>query len=228
MIARIPQSLAGRLRYGVAALLVALAMTASGCQQIVLLGYLLGGPPSIEPDFDRETGKHLDNPDFSIAVICYAPTEMKLNHPKVDMEVASTVAFRLRQNRIPVMSPDKVHAWLDQNRDWDNAEEVGAALEATHVIEIELAEFDLYERNSTHLYRGRTEAYINVYEMDKSGSGERIYSKELEFAFPTEAPRFAHDQPLTNFKMEYLSRLSEKIGFLFYERFSGDLIPWAM
>jgi hypothetical protein len=27
--------------------------------------------------------------------------------------------------------------------------------------------------------------------------------------------------------MEYLSRLSEKIGFLFYPRYSGDLIPWA-
>jgi hypothetical protein len=33
--------------------------------------------------------------------------------------------------------------------------------------------------------------------------------------------------PLTTFKVEYLSRLSEKIGFLFYERFSGHLIPWA-
>jgi hypothetical protein len=202
-------------------------LTASGCAQFTLLGYLLGGPPSIEPDFDKETGKGLDNPEYNVAVICFAPTELKLLHPKVDLEVASTVAFRLRQNEIPVISPDTVHAWLDQNRDWDHPEEVGAALKATHVIEIELAEFDLYEENSTNLYRGRTEAYISVYELDESGTGERLYSKELDFMFPTEAPRFAQDQPLTNFKMEYLSRLSEKIGFLFYERYSGDLMPWA-
>jgi hypothetical protein len=202
-------------------------LTASGCAQFTLLGYLLGGPPSIEPDFDKETGKGLDNPEYNIAVICFAPTEMMLDHPKVDMEVASTVAYRLRQNEIPAMVPDKVHAWLDQHRDWDHAEEVGAALKATHVIEIELAEFDLFEENSTQLYRGRTEAYINVYEMDESGAGERIYSKELDFMFPTEVPRSSYDQPLTNFKMEYLSRLSEKIGYLFYERYSGDLIPWA-
>jgi hypothetical protein len=66
-----------------------------------------------------------------------------------------------------------------------------------------------------------------VYELDESDTGERIYSKELNFVFPTEAPRFANDQPLTTFKAEYLSRLAEKIGFHFFERYTGDLIPWA-
>lgn len=216
-----------RRRCGVVAVLLALFMTASGCQQFVLLGYMLGGPPSIEPDFDRETGKGLDNEDYKIAVICFAPNDMKLSHPKVDLEVASIVSFQLQRNGIPVISPDRVHAWLDQNRDWDHPEEVGAALNATHVIEIELADFDLYEQNSTHLLRGRTEAYINVYELDELDRGDRIYTKELNFVFPTEAPRFANDQPLTTFKQEYLSRLAEKIGFLFYPRYTGDLIPWA-
>lgn len=208
-------------------LTAALSLTASGCNQVVLLGYMLGGPPSIEPDFDRETGKGLDNPDYRVAVICFAPTSMKLSHPKVDSEVAQYVALRLRQHDIPIISPDLVDAWLDQNQDWDHPEQVGEALNATHVIEIELADFDLYEQNSTHLYRGRTEAYINVYELNDAGIGDRTYSKEFQFMFPTEAPRFAHDQPLLSFKMEYLSRLSEKIGFLFYERYTGDLIPWA-
>lgn len=201
--------------------------TASGCAQFTLLGYLLGGPPSIEPDFDKETGESLDRPEYRIAVICFAPTDMKLHHPKVDLEVASTVAYRLLQNEIPAINPDLVHAWLDQHRDWDSAEEVGEALKATHVIEIELADFSLFEQNSTQLYRGRTEAYINVYKMDESGGGHRMYSKELEFVFPTEVPRSTYDQPLTNFKMEYLSNLSQKIGYLFFPRYSGDLIPWA-
>ena len=63
------------------------------------------------------------------------------------------------------------------------------------VIEIELADFELYEENSTELYRGRTEAYINVYEIDESGHGERLYSKELDFMFPTEVPRPAFKFP---------------------------------
>ncbi len=218
----------GWLRQAAIVLLLGSLLTTSGCTQFMLLGVLLGGPPSIEPDFDKETGEGLDNPDYRVAVICFAPTEMKLSHPKVDLEVSQAVAFQLGKNDIPIINPDVIAAWLDQHRDWDHAEDVGAAVKATHVIEIELAEFDLYEENSTDLYRGRTEAYINVYKIDENGGGsDRLYSKELDFMFPTEVPRFAHDQPLTNFKMEYLSRLSEKVGFLFYERYSGDLMPWA-
>ena len=34
-------------------LLALVAMTLlPGCNQLMLLGYLIGGPPSIEPDFD--------------------------------------------------------------------------------------------------------------------------------------------------------------------------------
>lgn len=198
----------------------------SGCAQFVLLGFLLGGRPSIEPDFDKQTGEALDLPEVTVAVTCFAPTDMKLDYPKVDSEVAMTVALRLRQNGIKVIIPDVVRAWQDENPDWEHPEEIGAALEATHVIEIELASFDLYERNSTNLYRGRTEAYVNVFKMDESGTGDRIYSKELNFEFPTAVPRPA-DLPLQSFKVEYLSRLSDRIGFLFYPRENGDMIPWA-
>src|SRR5690242_11119797 len=83
-------------------LLLYFTLTVSGCTQFMLLGVLLGGPPSIEPDFDKETGEGLDNPDYKVAVICYAPTELKLSHPKVDMEVSQAVAYQLGANEIPV------------------------------------------------------------------------------------------------------------------------------
>lgn len=198
-----------------------------GCTQMAVLGYLIGGPPSIEPDFDRETGKSLEHPDVTVAVVCYADPKLKLQHPRIDSEVAAAVAYRLIANKIKVVQPEAVNAWIDQHREWEQAAEVGKALKANHVIEIELAFFDLYEENSTTLYRGRTEAYINVHEIDEDGRGERVFKKELDFAFPTQVPRSAYDQSLINFKQEYLSRLSEKIGFIFYDRYTGDLIPWA-
>lgn len=208
------------------AVLISSAAGLSGCDQVALIGVLLGGPPSIEPDFDKQTGKGLDDPNTTVAVVCYAPTDLKLDYPKIDSEIAASVSVLLFQNRIKVVHPDLVRAWIDEHPEWDHAEEIGEAMRATHVIEIELNSFDLYEPNSTNLYRGRTEAYVNVFEMDDAGHGERIYSKELNVVFPTEVPRPV-EVPLTTFKVEYLSRLSEKIGFLFYERFSGDLIPWA-
>ncbi|MEG8007454.1 hypothetical protein U2444_14745, partial [Listeria monocytogenes] len=82
--------------------------------------------------------------------------------------------------------------------------------------------------NSTTLFRGHTEAYIHVVEMDEAHeTGERIFSKEVDFFFPTRVPRSSYDTSLMEFQKEYLSRLSERIGHLFYERFNGDMIGWA-
>jgi len=201
----------------------------SGCAQFVILSYLIHGPPTIEPDFDTETGKSMSKPDVTVAVVCFAPKELQWKFPQIDDQLATAVSYRLGQNHITMIHPDYVKAWTDANPDWEKASEIGKAFNATYVIEVELASFSLHEGTSTTLYRGSTEAYVHVVEMDPSGDGEgeRIFTKELDFTFPTKVPRQSFDQSLPAFQKEYLSRLSERIGFLFYERFSGDMIPWA-
>jgi hypothetical protein len=204
-----------------------LALSASGCAQFVLLGLLLGGPPSIEPDFDRETGLSMSKKDTKVVVVCYAPTELKWNFPSVDDEVAAHVSYRLHEHNIKgVIEPDYVRAWVDQHPDWEVASDIGKAFDATYVIEIELTSFSLYEEgNTTSLYRGKTVGCVHVCDM--KNDGERIFSKEVDFSFPTHVPRSAYDQSLVSFKREYLSRLSEDIGFMFYERYHGDKMGWA-
>jgi len=207
--------------------LLLLLVCLPGCGQFVLLSYILGGPPSIEPDFDAQTGKGLDRRDITVAVIGYADTDMKVRNPKIDAEIASLVAYRLAANKINIVHPDTVHAWLDEHPDWEKPAEVGQGLKADYVIEIELLSFDLYEEHSASLFRGRTEGYVNVYEMKDDGSGDQIYSKDLNFVFPTEVPRSTYDQHPSQFKREYLTRLSELIGWLFIPRYSGDKMHWA-
>ena len=207
--------------------IVAMMFCQAGCAQFVILSYLLHGPPSIEPDFDAETGESMTDPDVTVAVVCYAPTELQWNFPQIDDQVAKAVAYRLGQNHVKVVHPDYIRAWIDEHPDWEKAEEIGRAFKATYVIEIELADFGLYEGTSTTLYRGRTEAYLHVVKLDEEyDMGERIFTKELDFAFPTAVPRSTYDQPLQAFQKEYLSRLSERIGWMFYERFHGDMMPW--
>jgi hypothetical protein len=210
-----------------AALMLAIAGGLQGCAQFVLLGYLIGGPPSIEPNFDAETGLSLKGKDKTVAVVCYAPTELQYDYPKVDAEVASAVAYRLAEHGIKVVHPDYVKAWIDENSDWDRAEEIGEALKATHIIDIELVAFSLYEENSHTLYRGRSEVYLSVIEMQPDGTGEKVFATELDSLFPTQMPRPTTDISYVQFKREYLSRLSESIGWNFYERYNGDMIPWA-
>ena len=60
----------------------------TGCNYFILIGYLIGGPPSIEPDFDVETNKSMTDLDVTVAVVCYAPPKLKWDFSKVDKELA--------------------------------------------------------------------------------------------------------------------------------------------
>ena len=205
---------------------LSLVLTA-GCQQFVILSYLIGGPPSIEPDFDKETGQSLKGKENTVAVVCFAPREMLLEFPNIDDEIAAQVAYRLGENKITIVKPDYVRAWIDAHPKWELAEEIGREFKANYVVEVELSTFSLYEGTSTTLFRGRTEADIHVTEVDEGGHGDRVFSKELDFHFPVRVPRSSTEGELIPFKREYISRLSDKIGWMFYESYNGDMIPWA-
>jgi hypothetical protein len=204
-----------------------LLASSSGCAQFVLLGLLIGGPPHIEPEFDRETGQSFVGSDAKVAVICYVDPEVRLKYAKIDSELATYVAGLMQINKIDVVEPDYVRAWIDKHPDWETADEVGRDLEADYVIEIELVDFGLYEPHSATLFRGNATCYVNVYEVPETGEAERLFSKDVKFMFPTKIPRSTYDLTEIAFKREFLSRLGEEIGFMFYPSYNGDKIAWA-
>ncbi len=216
------------VRFAAFVAMATICLSMTGCNYAILLGYLIGGPPSIEPDFDVMTNQSMSDKEVSVCVVAFAPTELKWDFPKIDHDLAKYVSFRLAEHEINVVNPDQVKTWLNQNPDWDKAEEIGKAFGCNYVIYIDMNDFHLYEENSTTLYRGRSESYISVFEMDEDGFGEKIYSKEINSKFPIRAPRSTSEMSLDTFKREYLSRLSKEIGWLFFERYNGDNIPDAI
>ena len=74
-----------RWRLGLPALALA-AVSLSGCNYFIALGYLIGGPPSVEPDFDAQTAKSFTDKGVTVAVVCYAPTELKWDFDEIDYE----------------------------------------------------------------------------------------------------------------------------------------------
>jgi hypothetical protein len=202
--------------------------TLCGCNAIILLGYLIGGPPSIEPEFDAKTNKSLSAKDVRVAVVCYAPLPLKYDFDKLDYDLAKHVTFKLHTHGIKVINPDLVHAWLDENKDWDRPEEIGEALQVDYVVYIDMQKFSLYEENSRNLYRGRAEALLSVYEIYKEGGGEKIYSKEINSKYPLKIPRSTYEVSYPTFKAQYFNRLSEEIGRQFYEHYTGDDFPDAI
>lgn len=200
-----------------------LCMSATGCNYIVLLGYLIGGPPSIEPDYDAMTDKSMTDKNVVVAVACFAPKDVLYDYAGIDKELARFVAQRLYTHKMTVIQPDVVQQWIDENPEYDGPEEIGKGVGATHLIYVDLTNFTLYEKNSHQLYRGRSEGMISVFEINKdSDGGEQVYSKELISIFPLAVPRSSQDIGRQAFLAQYLTRLSEEIGRLFYEHYTGD------
>jgi hypothetical protein len=203
----------------------------SGCKYVVMLGYLIGGPPSIEPDFTSQLGtkKDMKNHGVTVAVVCTSPDRLKWDYDELDHVVAEAIALQMGEHHISVIYPNQVRAWLDNNSDWTSPKEIGEAFGTTYVIHIDILEYSLYERNSSTLYRGTTECEINVWEMasDGSGDGEKIYSKQLSTIYPLRVPRSSQETTLERFKKEYLYRLSYEIGRHFFEYHVGDDISDA-
>lgn len=214
-------------QWSLAALALLLPLS-SGCSQFVLLGLLLGGPPLIEPDFEKQTGQSMLEDDPIVAVVCWAPLHIQYDHPNIQNDLARYVSTTLFGHGIRMTEPTVIQSWMDEHPNWDEVSEIGRVFQADYVIEIEIAGFSLYEENSVELLRGRSEAYVTVVEMLQDGSGDRIYETEIDFVFPTEFPRSTADNPYMQFKMEYLTALSEKIGWLFVPRETGALIHWAI
>ena len=194
-----------------------LCLVASGCNYVVVLGYLIGGPPTIEPSFDKETKESMTDKDVRVCVVCFAENKIKYNFDSIDYELAHYVAMQLHQHKIQVVNPDSVKAWLEENSDWDKPEEIGTYFKTKYVVNIDLNSFSLWEEGSAELYRGRAEAIVSVYKMNDDGSAEKIFGKEKTSKYPIHMPVSSADKSYQIFKAEYLTRLSDEIGRFFYE-----------
>lgn len=206
-----------------------LLLFVTGCfQQILTLGYLIGGPPSIEPDFDRDTKHSMTAKDVKVAVVCFAPKDLKWDTSDLDEDIAKYVSYRLSGKKVKVIRPGWIKAWLDKNPEWDKPDEIGAEFKATYVINIELEDFKLYEKGNQNLYRGRAEVNVTVWEMDlEAGEGSIMYRKQLTSVYPLAIGKPTSEITYSRFKRRYLERLSEEIGRLFYEHYNGDDIQDA-
>ncbi len=203
------------------ALVVLMAGALTGCNYLLFAGYLIGGPPSIAPVFDTETGLCMTDKDVTVAVVCYAPKEVKWDFANIDYDVAKYVSNRMFLKKIKVINPDRIRDWLDKHPNWDSPDEIGAAFGASYVVHIEVNDFSLYEKNSSDLFRGRSDVLVTVWQMDGE-TGDQIFTKDLESVYPRAVPRSTYDTKYTTFKREYYEVLSEDIGQLFYSHYTGD------
>ncbi len=196
---------------------------------LMMLGYWIGGPPAIEPDFDMKLKKEtLKGKNKVTLVYCYASKELKFRNESVDYDLAKQVASQLSAHEIKVVDPDQVYEWLDKNRLWKKPSEIGAAFKCDYMIHIDLIDFSVLEPGSTSLNRGRADCIVNVIKMDVDKTdGSVIYTRPIKSIFPSGGPIDSSAMPPSAFKKPYLSFLSDEIGQLFYSTSPDDDFPTA-
>ena len=204
----------------------------SGCQLFMIAAYLIGGPPSVEPDFEAVTRASLTDKDVTVAVACYVPLDLRgdMGNETLDRDVARLVTQRLTLNKVKVKDSDFVRQWLARNPDWEDPGEIAEAMGVSHVIYIDLSRFSLWEENSVTLLRGRAEAQVTVYALEEDDRGEDaaiIYDHPVTTRYPLAVPRDSSVQNPGRFRQEFLLRLSDVIGQLFYPHYNLDDITSA-
>ncbi|QDT15836.1 hypothetical protein [Alienimonas californiensis] len=197
----------------------------SGCNLFMIAAYLIGGPPSVEPDFETATRTSLTDEDVTVAVACYVPIDLRadIGNETLDREVARLVTQKLTLNKIKVREPNAVLQWMARNPDWEEPGEIAEAMQVTHVIYIDISRFSLWEENSATLLRGRADAIVTVHAVEEEGTeAVEIYGKEVAVQYPLAVPRDSSAQNPGRFRQEFMLHLSDKIGWLFYPHYNGD------
>ena len=177
----------------------------AGCSTLLTVAYLVQ-PADMPAEFAGLKGKR-------VAVVCRPIIELEFTDAGSARELATLVGDQLEQNvnRCDVVGQHEVARWIDENA-WVDYQTVGKALEADHVIGIDLEEFRFHEGST--LYRGRATAHVKVYDLEEK---KLVFRKRIDdFAFPANNAIPAADRSETEFRSLFLQILSQRISRLFH------------
>ncbi len=187
------------------ALFAALAPALSGCSTLFTVAYLLQ-PPDVPAAFAGLKGK-------KVAVVCRPIIELAFSDAGSSRELATLTGNQIKENgsRVDVIGQHDVARWIDENA-WVDYQTVGAALDADHVVGIDLEEFRFHEGST--LYRGRASVRVLVYDIAEK---ELVFERRIDdFAFPANTAIPATDRTEGEFRAMFLQMLSQRISRLFH------------
>ncbi|CAN0377734.1 unnamed protein product, partial [Ectocarpus sp. 4 AP-2014] len=114
--------------------------------------------------------------DQKVVIFCRPPAAQEFRHAGASRQIAARIGSLLRQNLkdAEIVPQRKVDEWIDEN-DSDDYEELGRAVKADVVVQVELGHFELFKGST--VYQGTSDVTINVYDMQKDGA--LVWDKHL-------------------------------------------------
>jgi hypothetical protein len=186
---------------------VALLLSATGCEVIGHVSYLLNGFHPVPPKFDGLAGKR-------VAVVCL--DDNSLSGPANDADaVARSVAVDLAYHvpDIEVVRQSEIADWMDnQNEDLTDYRDVGRGVKADMVVGIDLGSFSIHEGQT--LLKGRASVAVKVFDMSRGG--EVVYDSPSKLiSWPENGARHVTEDE-GKFRAIFLHTLAKKIARDFY------------
>lgn len=184
-------------------------LLAAGCNPLTALYFLfLLPPPKVPAAFDGLKKQ-------TVVVTAHASHTARYVVPSIDQDMLKQVIPDLTENvsKIRIADPREVKDWIEDHPDYDSVE-LGREFEATRVVNIEVEEYDIYEQQSTNLYRGTAKVHLQVIDVEKEG--EVLWDDYVEVVFPGSRPVPVEDVSRELFVIRFNKHLCRKIATKFF------------
>lgn len=198
---------ATRFAFGLSACLAALA---TGCHPGLMIAsamYMWEGGNLAPAECEALEGKR-------VVVFCRPPAAQEFRHAGASRHIAERVGQLLEMNvpGIKLVAQQKVDEWIDEN-DSDDFEELGKAVKADYVVQLELSHFELFKGST--VYQGNSDVTVNVYDMNDDA--RLVWNKPMgEVLYPVHSGIAVQDKSVSAFQGEYVNVLSEQVAQYFY------------
>jgi hypothetical protein len=190
-----------------ALLVLATVVPLSGCTQLLLTSmYFIKG---VETPAEF---KELKN--TKTAVVCRPLVELQYSSSSAAEQLARVTGLLLKSRikKIEIVKPQAIEEWTDENP-WDEFTEVGKAMNADHVLGIEIEEFSLYQGQT--LYQGRARVKVVVHDMREGG--DVVFERALpEIIYPPNAGIPTSEKAEEEFRKQFIGVVADRVGRFFY------------
>lgn len=205
-----------------AAVFVAFAFTASGCNPLTGAYFLLFGiDDKVPPEFKVGSSSKKTN---HVMVLVTMIQESKADLLGVERQMATAICKQLEaeckanKEKIKIVPVFKVEEYKANNPGWrtTRATEIGRQFDVDFVIDVEVKNMTLYERDSRKaLFHGRGAINLTVTDVAKSSDEGPVHQRQLICEYPkARGPIPADDEmSVERFREIFVQRIAQDVSW---------------